>query len=254
MANLRRSAIPLYTQIAASLRHEVETGTWPVGSKLPAINQLADRFGVAIQTMRQALSLLESEGLVLRRQGFGTIVQNDPRNLQWLRLPTDWKSLVGMLDKLAVRVMLVEASDRMPKLREDEGKPLRAYKYVKRVHYSNDEPFCVIEFYLSAEIYLRSPKQFRKQTVIPVLAKMKDLDIHQVRQTLDIDAADTETAKHLDIPLANPIARVRRSITDKNGQVLYVAEALYRSDVIHLDMDLSPPKEGAGKTMKRKKP
>ena len=54
MANLKRSAIPLYTQIASSLRHEIETGTWPVGTKLPAMNQLADRFGVATQTMRQA--------------------------------------------------------------------------------------------------------------------------------------------------------------------------------------------------------
>ncbi len=254
MANLRRSAIPLYTQIAASLRHEIETGTWPVGAKLPAINLLADRFGVAAQTMRQALSLLEAEGLVLRRQGFGTIVQNHPRDLQWLRLPTDWTSLVGMLDKLDVRVMLVEASDRMPKLHENDGRALSAYKYVKRVHYSNDEPFCVIEFYLSAEIYLRSPKQFRMQTVIPVLASMKDIDIDRVKQTIDIDAADTETAKHLDIPLANPIARVRRSITDSEGSVLYVADALYRSDVIHLDMDLSPPKEGVEKKLKRKKP
>lgn len=253
MPNLRRSTIPLYTQIAASLRHEVETGTWPVGSKLPAINQLADRFGVAAQTMRQAISLLEAEGLVLRRQGFGTIVQNHPRDLQWLRLPTDWEELVGMLDRIDVRVVLVEASNRTPKFREEEGKPASAYKYVKRIHYSADEPFCVIDFYLSSEIYLRAPKQFRKQTVIPVLAGMKNINICNVRQTIDIDAADTETAKHLDIPLANPIARVRRSITDDKGEVIYVADALYRSDVIHLDMDLSPPKEGAGKSLRRKK-
>lgn len=243
MVNLRRSAIPLYTQIASSLRHEIETGTWPVGTKLPAMSQLADRFGVATQTMRQALGLLEAEGLVLRRQGVGTVVQNDPRDLHWLQLPTDWVSLVGMLDRLDVRVMLVEASDRMPKLRDDDGTPVGSYKYVKRVHYANDEPFCVIEFYLSAEIYLRSPKVFRKSTVIPALAGMKGLDIDKVRQRIGIDVADAETAKHLDIPLANPVARVRRSITNKKGSLIYIAEALYRSDVIHLDMDLSPGKK-----------
>lgn len=243
MANLRRSAIPLYTQIASSLRNEIGSGTWPIGTKLPAMNQLADRFGVATQTMRQALGLLESEGLVLRRQGVGTVVQNDPRGLHWLELPTDWPSLVGMLDKLDVHVMLVEASDRMPKLREEDGKPAGAYKYVKRVHYCNDEPFCVIEFYLSAEVYMRAPKQFRRSTVIPVLAGMKNLDICTVRQSIGIDVADAETAKHLDIPLANPIARVRRLIADTKGHVTYVAEALYRSDVIRLEMDLSPAKK-----------
>lgn len=243
MANLKRSAIPLYTQIASSLRHEIGIGTWPVGTKLPAMNQLADRFGVATQTMRQALGLLESEGLVLRRQGVGTVVQNDPRDLHWLKLPTDWPSLVGMLDKLDVRAMLVEASDRMPKLREDDGEPVGAYKYVKRVHYCDGEPFCVIEFYLSAEIYMRAPKQFRKKTVIPVLAGMKNIDICKVRQSIAIDVADAETAKHLDIPLANPIARVRRSIADTKGHVIYIADALYLSDIIRLDMDLSPTKK-----------
>lgn len=243
MANLRRSAIPLYTQIASSLRNELDTGTWPVGSKLPAINQLADRFGVAAQTMRQAIGLLESHGLVLRRQGIGTVVQNLPRDLHWLNLPTDWVSLVGMLDKLDVRVMLVEASDRVPKVREGEGRPDGAYKYVKRVHYRNDEPFCVIEFYLAAEVYMRAPKTFRRTTVIPALAKMKNIDIHKVGQSISIDVADAETAKHLDIPLANPVARVRRSITDRKGNTIFIAEALYRSDVIHLDMDLSPGKK-----------
>lgn len=243
MVKLSRSAIPLYTQIASSLRHEIETGTWPVGSKLPAMKQLADRFGVATQTMRQALGVLEAEGLVLRRQGVGTVVQNDPREQHWLKLPTDWTSLVGMLDKLDVRVMLVEASDRIPKLREDEGKPAGAYKYVKRVHYCNEEPFCVVEFYLSAEIYLRAPKVFRKSTVIPVLAGMKGIDVDQVRQRIGIDVADAETAKHLDIPLANPVARVGRSIINKKGSLIYIAEALYRGDVIHLDMDLSPDKK-----------
>lgn len=240
MSNLKRSAIPLYTQIASSLRHEIEAGTWPVGSKLPSITQLADRFGVANQTMRQAVGLLEAEGLVLRRQGVGTVVQNNPRDLHWLKLPTDWPSLVGMLDKLNVRVMLVEASDRMPRPRENEGKSKGAFKYVKRVHYLGDEPFCVIEFYLAAEIYMRAPRQFRNKTVIPILAQMKGIDIGTVLQSIGIDVADSETAKHLDIPLANPIARVRRSISDKKGNLIYVADALYRSDVIRVDMDLSP--------------
>lgn len=243
MPNLKRSAIPLYTQIASSLRHEIDAGTWPLGSKLPSISQLADRFGVANQTMRQAVGLLEAEGLVLRRQGVGTVIQNNPRDLHWLKLPTDWASLVGMLDKLNVRVMLVEASDRMPKARDDEGTAKGAFKYVKRVHYHGDEPFCVIEFYLAAEIYMRAPRQFRNKTVIPILAKMKGIAIGNVRQSIGIDVADAETAKHLNIPLANPIARVRRSITDKKGNLIYVADALYRSDVIRVEMDLSPQKK-----------
>ncbi len=236
-----RSTIPLYAQIAASLRAEMETGTWPVGSKLPAIDEMSVRYGVAPLTMRQALTTLEDEGLILCRQGIGTIVQKEPREQRWLNLPTDWASFVGMLDKLDVRMTLVEASDRWPRLRSEDGKTAASYKFLKRVHSRNGEPFCVIELFLSSEIYLKAPKQFRSRIVVPLLACMDGVDIRKVLQQVSIDAADAETAKLLDVPLAAPVAKVRRTITDAAGVVIYVADVVYRSDVVHLDMDLSPP-------------
>lgn len=240
MVGSKRSNIPLYVQVAASLRTEMDAGMWPVGSKLPALEDLAERFGIAVQTMRQAVSTLEEEGLVLRRQGVGTIVQKEPREQRWLKLPTDWESLVGMLDNLEARITLVEASDRMPRIRDDEGDAASAYKFLKRVHYRNDEPFCVIEFYLSAEIYMRAPKQFRTKIAVPILNKMECVSIDKVTQSIRIDVADVDTAKLLDIPLAGPIAKARRLIVNDTGTVIYVADILYRGDVIHLDMDISP--------------
>lgn len=236
----KRYSVPLYTQLAGALRADMEAGRWPVGSRLPAIEDLAGRFGVALQTMRQALSVLEDEGLILRRRGLGTFVQKDPRELRWLPLPTDWTSLVGMVDGLEARVLLADASDRVPHLRDDEGKAAPAYKYLGRVHYKSDLPFCVIEIYLSAEIYMRAPNEFRNQVVVPILDRMEDISIRTVRQSISVDVADADTAKLLDIPIAGPIAKVRRSITDEAGTAIYVADVVYRGDVVRLDMDLSP--------------
>lgn len=241
MARPRRSTIPLYAQIAASLRAEMETGAWPVGSKLPAIDDMAQRYGVAPLTMRQALTTLEDEGLILCRQGIGTIVQKEPREQRWLNLPTGWTSFVGMLDKLDVRMTLVEASDRWPPLRPEDGKSAASYKFLKRVHSRNGEPFCVVELFLSSEIYIRAPKQFRSRVVVPVLARMEGIGIRKVLQKVSIDAADAETAKLLDVPLAGPVAKVRRTIVDTGGTVIYFADVVYRSDVVYLEMDLSPP-------------
>lgn len=241
MARPRRSTIPLYAQIAASLRAEMETGSWPVGSKLPAIDDMAQRYGVAPLTMRQALTTLEDEGLILCRQGIGTIVQKEPREQRWLNLPTGWTSFVGMLDKLDVRMTLVEASDRWPPLRPEDGKSAVSYKFLKRVHSRNGEPFCVVELFLSSEIYIRAPKQFRSRVVVPVLARMEGIGIRKVLQKVSIDAADAETAKLLDVPLAGPVAKVRRTIVDTGGTVIYFADVVYRSDVVYLEMDLSPP-------------
>lgn len=58
-----------YQQIAAELRSAVDRGEYPVGSALPSEGDLVNRYGVARGTVRQAIALLEQEGVVATRQG-----------------------------------------------------------------------------------------------------------------------------------------------------------------------------------------
>lgn len=240
MSPSRQNAFPRYSQIAATLRAEMEAGVWPVGAKLPAIDDLAARFGVAPLTMRQALTTLEGEGLIRCRHGVGTFVQKDGREQRWLRLPTDWTSLVGMIDLLEARMTIVDASDRTPPLRPEDGVSAGAYKFLKRVHYRDDEPFCIIELFLAANIYLRAPKQFRNRVVVPILDRMDGVSIKKVTQHVSIDVANSATAELLAVPLGSPVAKVRRTIADDAGVAIYVGDVLYKSSVVQLDMDLTP--------------
>ena len=240
MIKQKQMKIPRYTQIAGYLRAKLEAGDWPVGTCMPAIDQLAENFEVAPQTMRQSLIVLEGEGLIQRKQGVGTIVLASPREQRWLKLPTDWETLVNMLSELEVRRLVLEDSEKAPTLNAEEGEPCAAYKFLKRVHYRKNEPFCVLEAYLSAEIYIQSPMEFRTNIIIPHLANRTGVEIGTVKQNLRVDVADADIAKHLDIPLAGPVVKVRRIITDKNGAVIYMANVAYRGDVVTLEMDLSP--------------
>jgi GntR family transcriptional regulator len=243
-ADRSRGGISRYTQIAGSLRAQIEAGDWPIGAALPSIQKLALNFAAAPETVRQALAVLEDEGLVRRKQGVGTIVIATPRDMRWLALPTDWEGFVSFLDKLEVRRLLIEASERAPRLWPDEGTPLPAYKYLKRVHSRRDEPFCVLSAYLSAEIYIRKPRDFRENVIVPMLAHMDGIEIGKVRQSLRFDVADMELAQLLAIPVAAPIVWVRRTICDTAGNVIYLADVAYRGDVVTLEMELSP-KAGA---------
>ena len=51
-------------QIASTLRSEIAAGTWGVGQMLPAEHQLMERFGVSRPSCREALRILQSEGLL----------------------------------------------------------------------------------------------------------------------------------------------------------------------------------------------
>jgi GntR family phosphonate transport system transcriptional regulator len=60
--------------IAEELRREIVGGTRAPGAKLPAEGELAERFGVHRNTVRQAMAALAAEHLVVARRGSGTFV------------------------------------------------------------------------------------------------------------------------------------------------------------------------------------
>ena len=73
---------PKYLQVADTLRQEIAEGVFRDGQTLMTEEELRMRFDVSRQTIRQAISLLEADGLVDRRRGSGTYVRHGPRRRQ----------------------------------------------------------------------------------------------------------------------------------------------------------------------------
>lgn len=80
----RNSFIPLYYQLAQLLRENISSGLWAAGSELPSERKLMDEFDLSRNTVRQALDLLDREGLVRREQGSGTRVARMSHAYQYL--------------------------------------------------------------------------------------------------------------------------------------------------------------------------
>ncbi|MGW4351398.1 GntR family transcriptional regulator [Nocardia sp. NPDC004582] len=67
-----------YREVAAGLRQAINDGEYQPGATLPKQEQLAERYGVNIKTVRQAVGLLEAEGLVTAIRRRGTVVRERP--------------------------------------------------------------------------------------------------------------------------------------------------------------------------------
>lgn len=63
-----------YARIKRHVVARIESGEWPVASRVPSENQLAAEFGVSRMTARRALLELMQEGWLVRSQGLGTFV------------------------------------------------------------------------------------------------------------------------------------------------------------------------------------
>lgn len=69
---------PAYRDLADRLRAAIEAGEYPEGAVLPRIEDLAAEHRIAIATARQAIAVLEAEGLVEAVRRRGTVVRARP--------------------------------------------------------------------------------------------------------------------------------------------------------------------------------
>jgi GntR family transcriptional regulator / MocR family aminotransferase len=70
----RHSDLSLYQQIEDWLRQNIISGSLPPDTRLPATRALAEELGVSRITVKNAYAALESDGLIITREGSGTFV------------------------------------------------------------------------------------------------------------------------------------------------------------------------------------
>ncbi|MER5482346.1 GntR family transcriptional regulator [Streptomyces sp. NPDC002812] len=70
--------------IAEDLRNQISTGHLKAGERLPSEAQLAASYTVSTPTLRSALALLQSEGLIEKVHGSGNFVRHPLRRIRYV--------------------------------------------------------------------------------------------------------------------------------------------------------------------------
>lgn len=73
---------PLYLQVREKLLARIDTGNYRSGDTIPSESVLAEEFGTSISTIRQAISMLADDGLLIKKQGKGTYVSEQKTHLR----------------------------------------------------------------------------------------------------------------------------------------------------------------------------
>jgi len=73
---VKRGRLPLHLEISEMLAREIKAGVLMEGEKLEPERAMAKRLGIAVGTLRKALSELHDKGMLERVQGSGNYVRN----------------------------------------------------------------------------------------------------------------------------------------------------------------------------------
>jgi len=100
-----RSGYSAWRLIAEELRREIIGGSQAPGTKLPSEGELAERFGVHRNTVRQAVAALAAEHLVVSRRGSGTFVAEHTVLVHRIGARTRFSDSLGRRGRAAGRLL-----------------------------------------------------------------------------------------------------------------------------------------------------
>ena len=237
-AGLTRSAVSRYIQLATLFRRRIESGQWPVGDQIPTVDDLSEECGVARATIRQAVGLLEAEGLIERFRAKGTFVKRRPQDQMWCAVETDWNGLLSSREDATIEV-LSDTIGGPPLVHHAIGKPSNSYRRLQRRHWRIGQPFLVAEVFIDERVAKKvTQEDITSMTSLRLVAGIPGVKIVDAQQTLTISTADIEIAALLNLPLNAPVCHVSRSAVDQRGKLVLVSNGIYRGEVVRVDIKL----------------
>ncbi len=90
------SAEPIFEQIVFQVKAQVARGTLRAGDKLPSVRELAKELAINPNTVARAYQALESQDVIVRRQGSGCFVTG---NTSALKLESRKKQLDQLIHR-----------------------------------------------------------------------------------------------------------------------------------------------------------
>ena len=236
---LERTPLPRYAQVADAIRNRIRRGAWQRGEAIPTIDRLMAEFGVGRVTVRQAIQLLAREGLLSPEQGRGTFVTADPGSRRRLQVQTSLADLAEMYRGDAPDLEhIVETDEAAAADARRTAAPPTAMSTCAASTRAR----------AGATAWSRSTSPARSSTS-PRRASGASSPSRScstcraspssapTRRSTSPPPTSTSPAASTS-PSTRPSPRSAACSSAPDDLVIYVAEASYRGDYIHLEMDL----------------
>lgn len=228
----------IYLGIASVMKSRILRREWPLGTKIPTIDEISEEFGVARATARQALHVLVSENLISSHRGRGTfVVYEGPLTANVSGSILEATSPAP--PKHSIEILAIEDRDYLPDEMKVEGVAAQRYKRISKIHSLEGVPYGFFEVFVASDIFERFPKGAEKRQKLAWLMREQGVKVTTSHERLTVHPADMEEARHLRCQLAQPIARLNRIMLNEKGCVVYAAYNSYRGDLFKEERKLT---------------
>ncbi len=211
---------PKYDAISRVLRDRILRGDYKQDAQLPSESALQAEFAVSRVTIRLALGVLRTAGLVEGRQGKGYFVRP-------LRALHDLGRLQGFGEMMAA--VGVEAYSLVLDIAEQPATPevQRALELerhdpvmtIRRVRVGGGSALSYDVSYFPLDIGRRLVElDLAHADIFVLIERVLGVDLGYADLTLDVAGAEAEAAGHLGVRDGDPVVRIKRLSHDNSGR------------------------------------
>lgn len=234
------STLPLWYQLAQSLRAAILGFDRDGALRLPTEAQFARHYGVSLTTVRQALSSLAAEGLISRRRRRGTFVNPDALHTRALRVLGSADAVMAQQSSDEVRVLgrtPVPPGAVPPRLG-----PVREAVLIRRLRLDDGVPVSYAENYLRPEHAARvSDAALAQAPVTRILRDELSLPLTRIDNEVSARTAPADVAALLQIDALSPVLVSENVTYAAGGTPVDVARIHYRGDRFTFAISLDIP-------------
>lgn len=225
------SPVPLYFQLQEILRKNILNKEYSPGDLIPSEKELQDYYGVSRITVRNAVNGLVFEDLLIKKQGFGTMVafprmeENGNSKLQSFTEKMEKQGL--KITTEVIDVARIPATERLIEhLNIKKGEDII---YSKRLRKVDGEPIALFENYICTFTGVTERDDF-SGSIFNLLENKYGVKISGSEKVIEAGIAEKEYSEFLNISSGDPILIIRYTTLDAANRPIEYAEGVYRAD------------------------
>lgn len=233
----KSSPIPAYYQLKEEIKNKIANDVWVVGQCIDSERELSETYGVSRMTVRQALGELVQEGILVREKGRGTFVCEPKVKQQDMMSFSDIIKKAGRnLETKVLEFEVIETPDELG----DVFSAAKLYK-VNRLRLVDGEPVANEIVYIPCE-YCGFINQSDLQKSLYKLLEEQGHVVERSDSSIAAIIMDEELKTLFMVDKQVPLLRSHNVTYSTDGKILYVEDAIYRSDKYVLEVNISKRK------------
>lgn len=231
------SKLPKWYQLSQALRHDILTGKIKPGARVESEVRMADRHGISVIPVRQAMRALEQEGLIVRQRGSGTYVSEHLHSSN---------QAVTSLEALYSRefsrpaAILDRGTVAMPPQFREYFPATDELAFVRRLAYRDEKPWSYGILYFAPAYAGKFTKDLlERYPTYRLLRELYGLELVRSHFEAKAVAAGKEVADFLEIDPYSPALSLSCVTFDRQDMAVGAFEMTFPSDPFTFSFDTS---------------